>query len=68
MDIINKMARLTMSEHNYSSTGGYVLTVFGWIAGFIGIASMSLIPIILSSVASLMAIVHYYYQIKKNRK
>lgn len=60
--------KYTMSDNNTHSAGGYVLTIFGWIAGFIGIASMSLIPIVLSSLASIMACIHYYYQIKKNRK
>lgn len=57
-----------MNEHNTSSASGYVLTLFGWITGFIGVASMSLLPIILSSIASAMAIVNYYYQIKKNKQ
>jgi hypothetical protein len=58
----------TMSDNTTThGAGGYILTAFGWIAGFIGLASMSLIPIILSSIASLMAIVNYWYQIKKNK-
>lgn len=56
-------------NNNYAGTGviGLILTVFGWVTGFIGLVSLSAVPIILSSIASLMAIVNYYYQIKKTK-
>jgi hypothetical protein len=47
---------------------GHVGLVCGWLLGFIGATSLGIIPIVLSSVASLLAIVNYYYQIKKNKK
>jgi hypothetical protein len=46
-------------------TLGPVGLICGWILGFIGATSLGVIPIVLSSVASLMAIINYYYQIKK---
>lgn len=42
--------------------------ITAWIFGFIGFISFNTVPIILSSIASILAIVNYYYQIKKNRK
>lgn len=47
---------------------GHVGLIFGWCLGFIGAVSLEKVPIILSSIASLLAIVNYYYQIKKNKK
>lgn len=47
---------------------GKVGLIFGWVLGFIGATSLGIIPIVLSSIASVMAIINYYYQIKKNRK
>jgi hypothetical protein len=47
---------------------GHVFMVFSWVAGFIGAVSWNVVPIALSSIASVMAIINYYYQIKKNRK
>jgi hypothetical protein len=48
-------------------TVGPVGLIFGWMLGFIAFISVEKVPIILSSIASLMAIVNYYYQIKKNK-
>lgn len=57
-----------MNEPTFGSSGiGYILTAGSWLLGFIGISTLSIIPIILSSAASTMAIIHYYYQIKKNK-
>jgi hypothetical protein len=47
---------------------GHVYMVVSWLFGFVGAVSWNIIPIILSSAASIMAIVNYYYQIKKNKK
>lgn len=47
---------------------GPVGLIIGWLFGFIGMVSLGTIPIILSSIASAMAIVNYYYQIKKNKR
>lgn len=47
---------------------GHVLTIISWLLGFIGAVSWNIVPIVLSSAASIMAIINYYYQIKKNRK
>jgi hypothetical protein len=56
--------KLTMDN----GTTGHVGLITGWVLGFIGATSLGIIPIALSSLASLMAIVNYYYQIKKNKK
>ena len=60
----------TMSDNNHN-TGNRILD-FGlmsvsWICGIM-VWNITIIPLVLSSAASLMAIVHYYYQIKKNKK
>jgi hypothetical protein len=47
---------------------GHVGLICGWILGFIGATSLGIVPIVLSSIASLLAIINYYYQIKKNKK
>lgn len=47
---------------------GPVGLIFGWCLGFIGAISLGWVPIALSSIASAMAIINYYYQIKKNKK
>jgi hypothetical protein len=47
---------------------GPIGLISGWLLGFIGAVSLGTIPIILSSIASVMAIVNYYYQIRKNKK
>lgn len=59
-----------MSDNQHHGQGaiGYVLTGFSWVAAFISLTSLSIIPIILSSVASILACVNYYYQIRKNKK
>jgi hypothetical protein len=45
-----------------------VITLFtSWYFALATIVSMGWVPLILSSVASIMAIINYYYQIKKNR-
>lgn len=45
-----------------------IITLFtGWYFAFASLVSLNWIPVTLSSVASVMAIVNYYYQIKKNR-
>ena len=54
----------TMDNPNVGPIG----LISGWLLGFIGAVSLGTIPIILSSVASAMAIINYYYQIKKNKK
>ena len=41
--------------------------ILGWYFTFASVVSGSWIPVVLSSIASIMAIVNYYYQIKKNR-
>lgn len=46
---------------------GHFFMVISWLFGFIGAVSWNMLPIFLSSVASVMAIVNYYYQIKKNK-
>jgi len=45
---------------------GHTGLICGWFFGFIG-TSLGIIPIVLSSAASLMAIINYWYQIKKNK-
>lgn len=52
---------------NQKSVAAYELAI-SWYFGVIGAITLHTIPIILSSVASLMAIINYYYQIKKNRQ
>lgn len=47
---------------------GHVCMIVSWMLGFIGAVSWNIVPIILSSVASIMAIINYYYQIKKNKR
>jgi hypothetical protein len=47
---------------------GHIGLIAGWVLGFIGATSLGIIPIALSSLASLMAIINYYYQIRKNKK
>lgn len=49
-------------------TLGPVGLIFGWLLGFIAAISWNVLPIVLSSAASIMAIINYYYQIKKNKK
>lgn len=44
---------------------GHLCTVMGWM--FFSI-NPQMVPLILSSVASVFAIVNYYYSIKKNKK
>lgn len=56
------MNRILMNEQR-----GVVELFIGWYFGFIGFVSMNWLPMILSSIASVMAIINYYYQIKKNR-
>jgi hypothetical protein len=60
----------TMSDHNYNTglkTLDFGLLAISWIGSILAI-NITIIPIVLSSIASLMAIVNYYYQIKKNKK
>lgn len=57
-----------MKQTMDNATTGHVGLIAGWIFGFIGATSLGVIPIVLSSLASVMAIVNYYYQIKKNKK
>lgn len=40
------------------------LVIFSWITAF----NPAVIPIVLSCAASVMAIINYYYSIKKNRQ
>jgi hypothetical protein len=58
----------TMSEH---FTGNKFLDAgllsVSWICGFISL-NITMVPIILSSIASVLACINYYYQIKKNKK
>lgn len=44
---------------------GHLMTAMSWM---FTVLKPETIPIILSSIASAMAIVNYYYSIKKNRK
>lgn len=46
---------------------GIVELFIGWYFAFVGLVSPHWIPMTLSSLASIMAIVNYYFQIKKNR-
>lgn len=57
-----------MKQAMDNANTGHVGLIIGWIFGFIGATSLGWLPIILSSVASIMAIVNYYYQIKKNKR
>ena len=57
-----------MKQKMDNGTIGHIGLIYGWILGFIGATSLGIIPIALSSIASLMAIINYYYQIKKNKK
>lgn len=41
--------------------------IFSWIFGLISLP-VTAIPIILSSIASVMACINYYYQIRKHKK
>lgn len=41
--------------------------VTGWFFGIVGTFNAGIIPLILSSIATSMAIVNYYYQIKKHK-
>lgn len=50
---------------NFEHLKGHVLTAMSWMFAII---QPSIIPLILSSTASVMACVSYYFQIKKNRK
>jgi len=52
-----------MNEH----TTGVIGLFMGWYFAFIGFVSLNWLPMLLSSIASIMAIINYYYQIKKNR-
>lgn len=54
----------TMDHQNIGPVG----LIIGWLLGFIAAVSWNVVPIVLSSAASIMAIINYYYQIKKNRK
>lgn len=56
---------------NHDHTNGSIGTmglIVGWIFTFFTWVNPSIIPVILSSVASIMAAINYYYQIKKNKK
>jgi hypothetical protein len=53
--------------HDNGSIGSMGL-IIGWIFAFFTWVNPSIIPIILSAAASIMACVNYYYQIKKNKK
>lgn len=45
-----------------------IVTLFGsWYFTLVSITGIHWVPVALSSIASLMAIINYYYQIKKNR-
>jgi hypothetical protein len=57
-----------MKQAMDNANTGHVGLTIGWILGFVGATSLNWIPIVLSSAASIMAIVNYYYQIKKNKK
>jgi hypothetical protein len=52
-----------MNDHNVGIVGLFM----SWYFGFIGFVSLNWLPMVLSSAASIMAIVNYYFQIKKNR-
>jgi hypothetical protein len=60
---VTQMNRTVMNDH----TTGIIGLFMGWYFGFIGFVSVNWVPMVLSSIASLMAIVNYYYLIKKNR-
>jgi len=53
-------------EMDNGNTGHFFMVV-SWLLGFIGAVSWNMLPIALSSIASVMAIINYYYQIKKNK-
>jgi len=50
-----------------SNYPGIIGLFVGWYFCFASLVSLNWVPVVLSSIASLMAIVNYYYQIKKNR-
>jgi hypothetical protein len=59
----------TMSEHNTDASGGYygsIMLVASWIFTFI--SSFSVVPMILSSIVSILGAVHYIILIRKNSK
>lgn len=53
----------TMNEQSLGITGLFM----GWYFGLVSYISFHWIPATLSSIASLMAIINYFYQIRKNR-
>jgi hypothetical protein len=58
-----------MSDNNYNT--GHKVLDFGlltisWIGSIMAI-NITLIPIVFSSIASILACINYYYQIKKNK-
>ena len=46
----------------------HVFLAAGWVFSVLSIMSLNTIPIILSSIASIFAIINYYQQIKKRNK
>lgn len=57
------MNRTLMNEHSVGIVGLFI----SWYFGFIGFVSLNWVPMLLSSAASIMAIINYYYQIRKNK-
>jgi hypothetical protein len=53
---------------NSNPLTAFIQLFVAWYFAFVSIINANIIPIILSSIASTMAIINYYYQIKKNKK